>query len=59
MIHVALRLLPSVVVAVMTALPGAIAVTQPVEVTAATLLSLEDHRTDLSVALLGETVAVS
>jgi len=43
----------------MTASPGAMAVTRPVDVTVAMLLSLDDHTTDLSVALLGETVAVS
>ena len=59
MTHVALRLLPSAVVALIVALPGAIAVTKPVEVTVAILLSLDDQTTDLSVALLGETVAVS
>lgn len=46
MAHVALKLLPSAVVAVMTALPGAMAVTKPVEVTVAMLLSLEDQITD-------------
>ena len=59
MTHVALRLLPSAVVALIVALPGAIAVTKPVDVTVAILLSLDDQTTDLSVALLGETVAVS
>lgn len=59
MTHVALKLLPSAVVAVIVALPVAIAVTRPVDDTVAILLSLEDHTTDLSVALDGETVAVS
>ena len=49
--HVALKLLPSAVVAVMIAWPGAIAVTKPVEETVAMLLSLEDHETDLSEVL--------
>ena len=57
--QVALKSLPSAVVAVIVAFPGAIAVTKPLDDTLAILLSLEDHKTDLSVALLGETVAVS
>lgn len=55
----ALKLLPSAVVAVIVAQPGAMAVTKPFEVTVAILLSFDDQTTDLSVALLGETVAVS
>ena len=55
----ALKLLPSAVVAVIVAFPVAIAVTRPVDDTVATLLSLDVQTTDLSVALEGETVAVS
>ena len=55
----ALKLLPSAVVAVIVALPVAIAVTKPVDDTVAMQLSLEVQTTDLSVALVGETVAVS
>ena len=57
--HVVLKLLPSAVVAVIVALPVAIAVTRPVDDTVAMLLSLDVQTTDLSVALDGETVAVS
>ena len=57
--HVALKLLPSAVVAVIVAFPVVIAVTRPVDDTVATLLSLDVQTTDLSVALDGETVAVS
>ena len=52
-------MLPSAVVAVIVALPVAIAFTKPVDDTVAILLLLEDQTTDLSVALEGETVAVS
>ena len=53
----ALRLLPSVVVAVMVALPGDFAVTRPLLLTVATELLLVVHVTVLFVALLGSTVA--
>ena len=59
MTHVALKSLPSAVVAVIVALPVAIAVTKPVDDTVAMLLLLDDQTTDLSVALEGETVAAS
>ena len=48
---------PSVVVTVIVADPAAFAVTTPEEETVATEVLLEDHFTDLSVALVGETVA--
>ena len=44
--------------AVITAVPIALAVTRPFALTEATLALLEDHVTDLSVALAGKTVAV-
>ena len=49
---------PSVVVTVIVAVPAAFAVTTPLEDTDATEVLLEDHVTDLSVALDGNTVAV-
>ena len=52
-------LLPCFVVAVIVASPAPIAVTVPSEETVATVSSLEDHVTVLSVALSGETVAVN
>jgi len=59
MTHVALKLLPSVVRAVMVALPVDFAVTKPVEDTIATLVLLEVHVTDGLVVVLGNTVALS
>ena len=56
--HVAV-LLPSAVFTVMVAVPGATALTLPLESTVAMLLLLELHDTSLLVALLGLTVAVS
>ena len=55
--HVAV-LFPSFVLTVMIADPAALAVTKPEEETVATVVLLEDHVTDLSVALDGVTVAV-
>lgn len=57
--HVALRLVPSVVVAVTVAEPGDLAVTSPLLLTVATDVLLEVHVTVLLVALVGRTVAVS
>ena len=57
--HEALRLLPSVVLAVMVALPTAFAVTNPLLLTVATELLLVVQVTVLFVVLLGSTVAVS
>lgn len=54
--HVAV-LLPSLVVTVMVAVPALFAETTPDEETVATEVLLEDHVTDLSVALDGVTVA--
>ena len=50
---------PSLVLAVMVAVPVFTAVTLPCESTVATEALLEDQETPLFVALLGETVAVS
>ena len=50
---------PSFVVTVMVALPSFIAITVPVEETAAMVSSLEENVTVLSVAFVGVTVAVS
>lgn len=50
---------PSLVVTVIVAVPAALAVTKPEEETVATDVLFEDHTTDLSVALLGVTVATS
>ena len=58
MVQVAV-LLPSTEVAVMVAVPAAMAVTKPEELTLATFVSLDVHVTFLSVASAGETVAVS
>ena len=52
-------MVPSVVLAVIVAEPGAIAVTRPLLLTVATLLLLVDQVTVLLVALLGSTVAVN
>ena len=57
--HVALLLLPSVVVAVIVAVPFDLAVTRPLASTVATAVLLLVHVTDLFVALVGNTVAVS
>ena len=54
-----LKLLPSVVVAVITAMPTALAVTRPLLLTVATLVLLEVHVTVLFVVLLGVMVAES
>ena len=43
----------------MVTVPAALAVTTPAEDTVATEVLLEDHVTDLSVALDGEIVAVN
>ena len=51
-------LLPSTVVTVIVAEPAVFAVTTPEVETVATLVLLDDHVTDLFVALDGETVAV-
>ena len=55
----ALKLEPSVVVAVMVADPGDLAVTSPLLLTVATEVLLDFHVTVLLVALEGSTVAVS
>lgn len=52
-------MVPSVVLAVIVAEPGAIAVTRPLLFTVAMLLLLVDQVTALFVALLGNTVAVN
>ncbi len=52
-------LAPSFVVTVIVAVPGPTAVTTPVEDTLATAVLLDFQLTDLSVALLGATVAFS
>ena len=57
--HDALRLVPSVVVAVIVADPTLLAVTKPVLSTVAMAVLLEVHATVLLLALLGDTVAVS
>ena len=54
-----LRFVPSVVVAVMVAEPGDLAVTSPLLLTVATAVLLDDQVTVLLVALAGSTVAVS
>ena len=51
--HDALKLLPSVVVAVIVAVPLALAVTSPLLLTVATFVLLDFQVTDLLVALLG------
>ncbi len=58
-VHEALRLLPSVVVAVIVAVPAETAVTTPLLFTVATDVLLDFHVTVLLVALLGYTVATS
>lgn len=50
---------PSLVITVIVVDPAAFAVTRPEEDTVATAVLLDDQVTDLSVALEGETVAVS
>jgi hypothetical protein len=50
---------PSFVVTVIVAEPAVFAVTTPEDDTVATEVLLDDHVTDLSVALAGETVAVN
>lgn len=55
----ALRLVPSAVFAVMTAVPVDLAVTKPVEDTVATLVLLELQVTDGLEVVVGKTVAVS
>ena len=50
---------PSVVVAVMIAVPAAIPRTSPVDETVAMLVRLEDHETIFIAALLGRTVETS
>ena len=57
--QVALLLLPSAVVTVMVADPGALAVTRPVVLTVATVVLLDFQVTALLEVLLGLTVAVS
>ena len=57
--QVALKLLPSAVVAVMVAVPRDLAATKPLLLTVATLVLLDVHVTALLVVLLGDTVAVS
>ena len=57
--HVALLLLPSAVVTVIVAVPGAFAVTRPELLTVATVVLLDFHVTALLLVLLGVTVAVS
>lgn len=57
--QVALRLVPSVVVAVIVAVPRPFAVTKPLPLTVATLVLLEVHVTAGLVALPGVTVAVN
>ena len=57
--HEALKLLPSVVVAVIIALPSEIAVTKPLLSTVAIELLFVDHTTALFVVLSGNMVAVS
>jgi hypothetical protein len=50
---------PSAVVTVMTAVPGPLAVTTPTDETVATAELLDDHKTALFVASVGNTVAAS
>ena len=57
--QVALRLLPSCVVTLIVAVPGFRAVTRPLLLTVATLVSLEDHAIVLFVVLLGDMEATS
>ena len=58
-LQLALKLVPSVVVAVMVAFPQLLAVTRPSLLTVATLVLLELQVTFAFVTLLGNTVAVS
>ena len=58
-VQVARKLVPSVVLAVMVAVPRPIAVTRPLLSTVTMLLLLVVHATVLFVVLLGNTVAVS
>lgn len=58
-LQLALRLDPSAVFAVMTAVPVDLAVTTPEDETVDTLVLLELHVTDGLEVVLGETVAVS
>ena len=57
--HESLKLLPSVVVAVIVATPFPVDVTVPSLATVATLLLLDDHTTAWLLALLGVVVATS
>jgi hypothetical protein len=57
--HDAVKLVPSVVFAIMVALPGATGVTRPLLDTVTMAGLLDIHVTVLLVALLGETVAIS
>lgn len=56
-LHVALRLEPSAVFAVMVVFPAETAVTKPEDETVATLGLRDDQVTDLLSALVGKTVA--
>ena len=58
-VHVARKLVPSVVLAVIVAVPRPIAVTKPLLLTVTMLLLLVVHATVLFVVLLGNTVAAS
>ena len=58
-VHVAFRFEPSLVVAVMVAVPALMAVTTPSELTVAMLLSEELQVTERSAASSGVTVAVN
>lgn len=58
-VQVARKLVPSVVLAVIVAVPRPIAVTKPLLLTVTMLLLLVVHATVLFVVLLGNTVAVS
>ena len=58
-VHVAVLLVSPFAFAVIVAVPAAIPVTTPVADTVATAVLLDDHVTVLSVALDGDTVAVS
>ena len=56
-LHLADRLEPSVVVAVIVVVPIALAMILPLEDTVATLVLLEEHSTVLLEASIGKTVA--
>ena len=58
-LHVAVRFVPSVVLAVMTAVPFALEATTPAPLTVATDVLLLVHVTFLLVALEGVMVAIS